>query len=146
MKTKAKIELGITSVLAVVLLFTTMNALHKIRQKNNPPAITPKTTDSFKEELTQQAAASDNIYKKLEEEGDSLELHRDPFSGNLLAPSKISSALSLNGILWDKTNPLAMINDKVVHVGSKIAGNKVVDIKEDRVILNNASGDFELRL
>ncbi|MFH0738799.1 MAG: hypothetical protein V2A59_02955 [Candidatus Omnitrophota bacterium] len=146
MKTKAKIELGITSVLAVVLLFTAMNTLHKIKQKNNPPAITPKTTDSFKEGLSQQAAASDNIYKKLEEEGDSLELRIDPFSGSLLAPSKTSSALSLNGILWDKTNPLAMINDEVVHVGSKISGNKVVDIKEDRVILNNASGDFELRL
>ncbi|MBM3254925.1 MAG: hypothetical protein FJZ08_01305 [Candidatus Omnitrophica bacterium] len=147
MKTKAKVELGITCVLAVVLLFTIMNTLKKVRQKSSAPAIARQTADSFKEGLTQQVAVSSgNLFKRLEEESDSLGLRIDPFSGSLLAPSKTSSVLSLNGILWDKTNPLAMINDEVVRVGSKIAGNKVVDIQEDRVILNNASGDFELRL
>ena len=58
----------------------------------------------------------------------------------------MSSSLSLNGIIWDKKNPKAMLGDAFVKKGDTVGGNKVVDIKKDRVILNDGSKDFELNL
>lgn len=52
----------------------------------------------------------------------------------------------LNGILWDKTTPAAIINNEVVGVGDVIEGNTVVGITPNKVILNNGAGDFELTL
>ena len=55
-------------------------------------------------------------------------------------------ALTINGILWDKKNPLAIINEEIVKVGDKIDSNTVVGIEQDRVILNDGSKDIELLL
>lgn len=70
---------------------------------------------------------------------------RNPFS---ISGSRIMrlGALTINGILWDKKNPLAIINEEIVKVGDKIDGNKVVSIEQDRVILNDGSKDIELLL
>lgn len=54
--------------------------------------------------------------------------------------------LTLDGILWDKRKPLAVINDEMVGIGDTVGGNTVVDIKEDRVILNDGTTNFQLRL
>lgn len=67
---------------------------------------------------------------------------RNPFS--LENASIVSSGLK--GILWDKENPKAIINDNIVGIGDKVDANTVVDIKQDRVILNNGAQDFELKL
>lgn len=70
---------------------------------------------------------------------------RNPFS-----PFKVSvrtrSVLELNGIMWDVKKPQAIINNRIVEIGDSVAGNTVVDIGEDKVILNNGLDDFELRL
>lgn len=70
---------------------------------------------------------------------------RSPF---ILRRSSISAVkkLVLNGIMWDKENPLAVINDEVVKIGAEIGKNTVVDIKEDSVILNDGTNNFKLRL
>lgn len=67
---------------------------------------------------------------------------RSPF-----VPSGMTSTeLILNGIIWNKTRPKAMIGDAIVVKGDRIAQNTVVDIKPDRVILNDGTKDFELKL
>jgi hypothetical protein len=43
--------------------------------------------------------------------------------------------LRLNGIIWNKTNPIAIINDTIVTIGSSIAGRKVSAISADYVEL-----------
>jgi len=48
--------------------------------------------------------------------------------------------------MYDKKYPQAIINGEVVGIGATVGGKRVVDIKEDRVILNDGSKDFELRL
>jgi len=70
---------------------------------------------------------------------------RNPFliSG---APIRRFGGFTINGILWDKKNPLAIINERIVKIGDKIDGNTVVNIKQDRVILNDGSKDIELLL
>ena len=56
------------------------------------------------------------------------------------------SKLSLNGILASGKEFKAMIGDAVVGKGDKVEGNKVVDVKADRVILNDGTKNFELKL
>ncbi len=70
---------------------------------------------------------------------------RDPF---LLPqePTKTSIRLNLNGIIWDEEGSIAIINDNFIGIGDRIDENTVVDIKEYRVILNDGTNDFELRL
>jgi hypothetical protein len=41
--------------------------------------------------------------------------------------------LRLNGIIWNKDKPVAIIDDTVVMVGSRIAGRKIVAISFDYV-------------
>lgn len=43
--------------------------------------------------------------------------------------------LRLNGIIWNKTNPIAIINDTIVTIGSSIADRKVSAISADYVEL-----------
>ena len=70
---------------------------------------------------------------------------RNPFSQQKIT-AKTVRGLLLNGIMWDKEKPMAIINDDVAEIGSKINGNTVVAIKQDRVILYDGASNFELKL
>ncbi len=60
---------------------------------------------------------------------------------------KVELRIVLNGIVWDANKPVAMINDKVLGMGESLNDKiTVVQIKPDRVILNNGESDFELKL
>ena len=59
---------------------------------------------------------------------------------------RMATRLILNGIMWEEDSPLAVINDNVMGIGSRISGNTIVEIKEDKVILNDCDSNFELRL
>jgi hypothetical protein len=48
--------------------------------------------------------------------------------------------------MWSEKNPKAMINGVVARKKDKIDSCTVVDIKRDRVFLNDGSKDFELVL
>lgn len=61
-------------------------------------------------------------------------------------PVSDSSRLSIGGIVYDEKDICALINDQVVHVGDQVNENRVVDIRRDRVILNDGKKDFELKL
>ena len=69
---------------------------------------------------------------------------RNPFASGLTAST--TTELTLNGIIWNKTKPKAMIGDAIVVKGDTIGANKVVDIQPDRVILNDGTKDFELKI
>lgn len=57
-----------------------------------------------------------------------------------------SSNLVLSGIIWNKDKPKAMINDMILTKGDSVGENKIIDIKPDRVILNDGTKDFELKM
>jgi len=141
MKKKDIIELSITGTLIIVLLFTVINAMRRRRQAK-PPEIKPQDTI-----LQQEPLQDKELFSRLEQETKDLELRRDPFTSSLITPVESSSfRLYLTGILWDEKNPTAIINGKIIGIGDKVGGNSVVDIKKDRVILNDGFSDFELRL
>lgn len=68
---------------------------------------------------------------------------RDPF---VLRNTASGAGLMLGGIMWDKENPMAIINGRIVKTGDNVGGNIVVDIRQDSVILNDGGKDVELRI
>jgi len=50
----------------------------------------------------------------------------------------------LQGILADAQNPRALINNNNVGIGDRVGKYTIVDIKQDKVILNDGSDDREL--
>lgn len=70
---------------------------------------------------------------------------RNPFSA-VRSVSGLSSGLQLSGIIFDEQGGYAVLNDQICHIGDTIDGKKIVDIKQDRVILNDGTKDFEVKL
>ncbi|OGX37638.1 MAG: hypothetical protein A3G91_04465 [Omnitrophica WOR_2 bacterium RIFCSPLOWO2_12_FULL_50_9] len=54
--------------------------------------------------------------------------------------------LILNGILWDTVRPSAIIDGEIVEIGGRIGPCTVLDIKPDKVLLNDGTRDLELHL
>ncbi|MEA3409617.1 MAG: general secretion pathway protein GspB, partial [Candidatus Eisenbacteria bacterium] len=50
----------------------------------------------------------------------------------------------LSGIIWDPQNPVVMIDGLDLHVGDKIKGARVVEIRIDSVVLSFASKQYVL--
>ena len=61
-------------------------------------------------------------------------------------PGTVSSKLSLSGILASGKGFKAMIGDSIVGKGDKIDGNTVIEVEKEKVILNDGTKDFELKL
>ncbi len=71
---------------------------------------------------------------------------RCPFSGEAYFCDEEAIGLRLTGIMGDKKDSLAIINGDIVKIGDKIGAVIVVDIKQDRVILNDGFRNIELVL
>ena len=82
---------------------------------------------------------------------------RDPFLG----PPRISAepaeatdrgespesgSLSLNAVIARDGEGLAIINNEILRVGDRIRDKRVVEIRRDRVILQDAAGTMELKV
>jgi hypothetical protein len=157
-KKKDIIEVIITGVLILVLLSLAINTVKRTKQAKRlkiEPYSAVLKKDEFRKKTSQEKSPAKEarrpdkeIYKKLEEETKNLKLKRDPFIlGPVISTEEISpSGLSITGILWDRENPIAIINDNIVRIGDKIGTNNVVDIKQDSVILNDGIKNFELNL
>lgn len=137
MEKKDKIQLGITGVLVVILLFFLMRAFEK--GKRSPPV-------KAKELVTDQNAKQPGLYRRLEQEVKKMDFTRDPFSRQSLADLEESQSLHLSGIFWDEANPTAIINDQIITVGGEINGKKIVEIRKDKVILEADGQTTELGL
>lgn len=142
MANKKVIVLIILSLLAVVSLFYGMLS---------PPKTKRREISAKGENLSSEARVpSKGSLIKSERRAKKTEFTswgKNPFIPEkepvIIAPDE---GITLKGILWNKNKPKAMINDYTVSEGDKIEGNKVVRIKEDSVILNNGSADFEVKL
>jgi hypothetical protein len=146
---KSLIQLSITGVLVVVLIFLWANASKKSRhllpasggvvsQAGAPLAIALSQANNVK---------SGNLYNLLEQQSKSVELKRDPFVASpIVSETSLHSEISLTGILWDKLKPLAIIDGNVVRKGQRVGNKTIMDIKQDRVILSDGQIISEIRL
>ncbi len=62
------------------------------------------------------------------------------------APKAVTTLPSmwLSGIIWDPQNPVVMIDGLDLHVGDRIKGARVVEIRMDSVVLSFASKEYVL--
>lgn len=73
------------------------------------------------------------LYDQLTELAGSMAFHRDPFYQE---PEKVDPAYALQGIFWsDQDTSSAMINDRIVNIGSRVEQSTVIEIAPDRVVL-----------
>lgn len=141
------IEISITIFLVVVLLFAVARAI-KRPKKEGQPSLAKQEALQKQTPIAEVKVPPKDLFFKLEEEAKGLALKNDPFSAAPIAAldKKASVDLQLSGIVWDKISPTAIINGRIVDKGDKILGNVVVEIKQDRIILNDGSRNFELKL
>jgi len=137
MQNKKVIILAVLSIFAVISLVRGIMTPSKHRQAAGPAAAVSDVRNPPAQKavnVSMQRSARRTVFKSWK---------RNPFapvgSGN-------TSALVLNGIIWNKDKPKAMIGDMIVARGDKVGDNKVVDIKPDRVILNDGINNFELKM
>lgn len=141
------VELGVTGILVIVMLFVFGNAAKKSRSRKMKDS-RPKTADSAVIPVVAVTTVdSRGLYNMLEQEVKSIELKRDPFTAvPIISNESLHSEISLTGILWDKAKPLAIIDGNVVKKGERVGNKTVVDIKQDRVILSDGEALSEFKL
>jgi hypothetical protein len=71
---------------------------------------------------------------------------RNPFIEKGSPAAQDTPRLTLNGIVWDKESPTAIINGEIVGVGDKIGKITVVSIRKTTVTLNDGVKNFRLRI
>lgn len=139
MHNKKLIILAVLGVLAIFSLIYGIVASPKTRRS-------PQTTESDiqtagKVSLTEKPILTQRVAKKT----NYASWGRNPFTLQKTS-SKAFKGLILEGIMWDKEKPLAIINGQIVKIGDKVSQNTVVDIKQDKVILDDGTKEFELKL
>lgn len=141
---KKRLEIIIISVFILIFIFALANSI-KIVKKKGAARPAPFTAASSSDKIKPLSLPAESG-KKLREE--SLEWVRDPFSGKTYKGTTLEGTgdLMLVGILWSRQKPTAIINNKICEIGTRINGYLVVNIQEDRVILNDGSKDLELRV
>lgn len=139
MMDKKRLEMIITAALILVLIFAWANSAKTLKKRSSPTGTlgsTPIQTRVYPGQEKEEISGSNLVWG------------RCPFSGKIYTEKEGLGIvnLKLDGIIWDRQQPLAVINGRVLEIGGRIEGNTVVDIKEDRVILNNGSNNLELKL
>jgi len=140
MQNKKVVALIILTALAVISLIYGVTASPKGRARSptaagSQVATMPPAQSAAKSAVSTVRRAKRSQFKAWK---------RNPFASGLTVSTM--TELTLNGIIWNKTKPKAMIGDAIVVKGDTIGANKVVDIQPDKVILNDGTKDFELKI
>ena len=144
MKRKETIEITVIVIFVIVLLINVPNIFKK--DKVVPKAKTKVSIPASgkTQETKIRSVSPEEIFKRLGNKAKSLKWTRDPFVHS--SNSVVTRNLKLVGIVWDGEESRALIGDAIIRIGDKIGGNTVVDIKKERVILNDGAELFELKL
>ncbi|NQT74979.1 MAG: hypothetical protein HQ566_00490 [Candidatus Omnitrophica bacterium] len=138
---KQKIEVIITLIGVVFLIFLIIGNVQKLRNKRISIVRAGETVAS-----SMSAPISLEV-REVEESAIKEAWGRDPFF-----PAKAGASgaglegVVLNGIMWDANNPLAIINSDVVKLGDKVRDMTVIEITEANVILEYEGKKHTLNL
>jgi hypothetical protein len=141
-------QLVILAVLGVVLVavygraFTRRSPAHPAAvpagPAAGPQADQPSTPAAL---LSRQASPQRQAQRQREA---ALSWTRDPFSRG--GGSGAVSGLSLSGILWDVSRPIAIINGEMKQVGEEVEGYRIMGISQDRVSVSDGTESFQVLL
>lgn len=142
MQKKDIIQLRITVVLIIVFVIVFLAQIKKEKWSLMAFFKTDKTVTKASPTPPQE-----DVFTKLEEEIQEMDLARDPF---FFTPEdhleESPTKPSLHGIVWDEEQPTAIINNTIVKIGSVIVGHTVIEIKKESVILSDGTDFFEIRI
>jgi len=155
---KAQKEIIITGILVVVLISVSISTFSEVKKKKSAaksPNISSAKRTTYskpvqkysKKDFSEIEKTKENL-AKLEQESSNLKLKRDVFvHGSAVSEEEIApSDLTLYGIIWDKDNPIAIINETIVKTGDKVGISTIKKIEQDCVIVNDGSRDYKLNL
>lgn len=141
---KEKIQISVTAGLILVLLFLIINTAGKASQKKSSEM---KSVGASESKSSQNRPSVKELFDIQEKEANALELKRNPFApAPIISTESAAPTIQLNGIIWDKVNPTAIINGDIVKVGSKVGDNIVVAITPNSVTLNDGNREYKLQL
>ncbi|MFA5090843.1 MAG: hypothetical protein WC510_07485 [Candidatus Omnitrophota bacterium] len=154
---KKTVEITLTLALILILILLFINSIRRVgrtkrlRAKPRLSAVDRyipfKKSQQGKGHSLKMKGREGGTFSLLTEETKGLYPVRDPFAQGKKGQEGASSySLALTGIIWDEENPLAIINDRIVKTGDKVSLNNVVAIKQESVVLNDGTKDFELKL
>ena len=156
MQKKVAFQLGVivAAALALVLLCIPLfKGAGDARKPLTPHAASgpsPKTgpgrPDSPGPTIKLRQIKDDKFYERLSRVAEALPIDRDPFSFVFTGPKSSRDGLELSGILWEGEKPTAIINQTFFNAGDSTDRFSVIKILQDRVVLKDRTGEFELRL
>lgn len=142
---KKRVEIIISGILILVFILVWSNTIKVIKKRvrQRVPLPSPVSVETIPKEEKKEIYTRE---RPKEDKVERLVWVRCPFSGKIYTSQEGLQDIELEGIIWDDKNPLAMINGRVIKIGDMVSGNRVVDIKKDRVILNDGTRNFEIQL
>lgn len=136
-------KLILLAVLGVLAIFSLIYGIFTPAKTRHPPQT--KESDILQTERKVPLAEKPILTPRVAKRTNYTSWGRSPFTLQKTS-FKAIKGLILDGIMCDKEKPMSIINGEIVKIGDNVSGNIVVDIKQDRVILNDGSNNFELRL
>jgi len=156
MQKKVAIQLGVIGASIVVLVILSIPLIRGKSEPSRSPGVNPVAVSSPKPESRKPDSSvpviklgqvkDDKFYRRFSRAAEVLPLDRDPFTFAYTGPKSSRDGLELTGILWDETKPTAVINQTFLGAGDSTNEFTVVKVLQDRVVLKDANGEFELRL
>ena len=136
---KERLELTITGIGIIFLIFLVISNVQKIRKKKS------SIIKASSEVVSSLSAPISFDIAEIEESDIKEGWGRDPF---FLGPPMGATleGLILNGIVWDENNAYAIINNDVVEIGNSIGRAIVIEINQDSVILEQDEETYTLKL
>ncbi len=152
MQKKVAFQLSVIGVAALALVLLSIPLFKGAGNAKKPlaPLPSPKTRsvrpDFLGQTIKVGSIKDDKFYERLSRVAEALPIDRDPFSFAYIGPKSSRDGLELTGILWEGTKPTAIVNQTFLGVGDSTDQFSVVKISQDRVVLKDKTGEFELRL
>jgi len=125
----------------------------RLAKRSTAAKVTP---EELRKKAEETALSLSHWLKKQEEMEKMLIYHKDSRDPLVLRAKKTAEArkvipikpppLSLKGIAWDETEPLALINDLLVKEGDTIQGARIVKIDFDGIAVRYHSKKFVIKL
>lgn len=132
-------------IMAALILIGASIWAYPVLKKISAPK--PKIEEYTIIEDTAKAEDFFKLQERLEEKRPAFSFSRDPFQ---LQPKEIITeftveGLKLSGIATDEKGKLAIINDEIVREGDTIFNIKVLEITEDKVIVEKEGKEYTLK-
>ena len=157
MKKKVAFQLGVIAIAALLLVFMSIPLFKKDAGDSKKPLTPqvasgisskagPRGQDSLGQTIKLKSVKDDKFYERFSLVAGALPIDRDPFSFVFTGPKSLRDGLELTGILWEGEKPTAIINQTFFSAGDTNDQFSVVKILQDRVVLKDRTGEFEIRL